>query len=111
MEQDLVTVASIFLTSSVGILPFMFLGVEVGINPRKTTAWMKTVSKIHNRLALWKWGLLSQGGRKTLINVVLTNIPIYLFSFYRAPKAIIQKIIIIQRFFLSEGEEKQRNLC
>ncbi|KAI5435689.1 hypothetical protein KIW84_022205 [Lathyrus oleraceus] len=53
-------------------------GVEVGINPRKITAWTKTVGKIQSRLATWKW---------------------------RASKLIIQKIIKIKSSFLC-GEMK-----
>lgn len=84
----------------------MFLGVEVGINSKKIYAWTKTVCKIQNILAMSKGGFLLQGGRITLINVVLTNIPIYPFLFYRAPKVIIKNIIKIQRYFL-QGEKKR----
>lgn len=52
LEKDLIAAMSFFLDYSVGSLPFMFLGVEVGINPRKTTASTKIIRKITNRFAL-----------------------------------------------------------
>lgn len=105
LEEDFITSTSTFLSCGVGSLPFTFLGVDVGINPRKISTWRETVSKIHSSLSSWKRKFLSQGGRITMINVGLTNILIYLFSFYRAPKAIIQEIIKIQHNFLWWGEE------
>lgn len=46
-----------------------------------------------------------------MINAVLNNIQIYPFSFYSAPKAIIQDIINIQQTFLWGGEVSQRKVC
>jgi len=40
------------------------------------------------------------GGRITLINSVLTALPIYLLSFFKIPKHVVQKIVSIQRNFL-----------
>ena len=44
------------------------------------------------------------GGRITLINSVLTTLPIYLLSFFRIPKKVVQKIVTIQRNFLWGGD-------
>jgi len=44
------------------------------------------------------------GGRITIINYVLTTLPIYLLSFYRIPKKVVQKIVSIQRNFLWGGD-------
>ena len=43
------------------------------------------------------------GGRITLINSVLTALPIYLLSFFRVPKKVVQKLVSIQRNFLWGG--------
>lgn len=71
----------------------------MGVNPRRISSWSSTLDKIRSRMAPRKGKFLSQGGRITLINAVLTKIPIYHFSFYREPKAIIHDIIKIQRNF------------
>ena len=44
------------------------------------------------------------GGRITLINLVLTALPIYLLSFFRIPKKVVNKIVSIQRNFLWGGD-------
>ena len=43
------------------------------------------------------------GGRVTLIQAVLTSIPIYLFSFFRLPKSVADKFLKLQRSFLWGG--------
>ncbi|KAF1874036.1 hypothetical protein Lal_00041477 [Lupinus albus] len=40
------------------------------------------------------------GGRVVLINVVLNAMPIYLLSYFKAPRCVINKMIKIQRDFL-----------
>ena len=44
--------------------------------------WLPLIEKIKKRLAGWKGKSLSLGGRLTLVNMVLSSIPIYLMSFY-----------------------------
>ena len=39
----------------------------------------------------------------TLIQSVLTSIPIYFFSFFRVPKKVVDKLVRIQRKFLWGG--------
>lgn len=46
----------------------------------------------------------------TLLNFVLNSIPIYIFSFYKAPKCVLQEIIRIQRDFLWGGVVEKRNM-
>ena len=43
------------------------------------------------------------GGRITLINSVLTALPIYLLSFFRVPTKVVHKLVSIQRNFLWGG--------
>ncbi|KAI5414481.1 hypothetical protein KIW84_040109 [Lathyrus oleraceus] len=50
-------------------------------------------------------------GRVTLFNFVLNSIPIYSFSFYKAPKCVIQDIIKIQRDFLRGGDLEKRKVA
>ncbi|KHN05438.1 Putative ribonuclease H protein, partial [Glycine soja] len=54
---------------------------------------------------------ISFGGRVTLINAVLTTIPIYFFSFFRVPSKIIAKLKAIQRRFLWGGGQDQRKIA
>lgn len=53
---------------------------------------------------------LSVGVRVVLLNVVLSNIAIFYFFFYKASKAIIKDIIKIQRSFLWGGLENEKKI-
>lgn len=44
-----------------------------------------------------------------LLNSILSNIPIFLFSFYKAPKVVLKEKIKLQKYFLwGECEESKK---
>jgi len=47
----------------------------------------------------------------TLIQSVLTSIPIYFFSFFRVPKAVVDRLVRIQRQFLWGGGPDQNKMA
>lgn len=49
-------------------------------------------------------------GRVALLNAILVNTPVFLFSFYKAPKCIIKEIISIQKSFLCDGFDVDRKI-
>ena len=51
------------LNCNVVKLPFTYLGLPVGANPRRVATWQPVIDKIQKRLALWKSKSLSIGGR------------------------------------------------
>ncbi|GAU21257.1 hypothetical protein TSUD_286670 [Trifolium subterraneum] len=51
------------------------------------------------------------GGRITLINSVLSSIPLYFFSFFKAPSCILNQLVRIQRNFLWGGGIEDKKLC
>ncbi|CAK8570156.1 unnamed protein product [Lathyrus sativus] len=110
LDDGFLEVASNFLSCATTSLPFNFLGIPIGANPRRKITWEPLVTKIRNKLSLWRGKHISFGGRLTLINSVLNSIPVFLFSFYRAPKLVLQEIINIQRAFLWKGEEQKRRI-
>jgi len=81
-------------------IPFKYLGLEVGGNPRKKKFWDPVVNKLKARLNVWKGRFLSMAGRICLIKSVLTAIPLYYLSLFRAPVAVYKSITRIQRRFL-----------
>ena len=49
-------------------VPFVYLGVEVGANPRRAVTWEPIMQKLKKRLTPWKMKHLSFGGRLCLLN-------------------------------------------
>ncbi|XP_058741662.1 uncharacterized protein LOC131614050 [Vicia villosa] len=95
--------AASFLGYKVDILPFKFLGFTVGGNQRTLNFWKPVICSLKEKLALWKGKLLSIGGRVTLLNNVLSNIPCYQLSFYKLPLKAEKEIRAIQIKFLWQG--------
>ena len=88
--------------------PFKYLGLEVGGNPRKKTFWKPVLEKLKARLSVWKGRFLSLAGRTCVIKSVLTAIPLFYLSVYKAPESVYKSIISIQRRFLwGWGKEKR----
>jgi len=79
-QEEVSMVASIFNCQAAS-LPFIYLGLPVGDNMNKKLAWEVVIESFNRRLNLWKARTLSIGGRTTLINSVLTSLPLYFFQF------------------------------
>jgi len=79
---------------------FNYLGLEVGGNPRKKKFWEPVLNKLKSRLSVWKGRFLSMAGRICLIKSVITAVPLYYLSLYKAPESVCKSIISIQRRFL-----------
>lgn len=62
-------------------LPFTYLGLLLGANPRRKSIRATIIEKCQRRLASWKKRFLSFGGRLTLIKSVLSSLPVYYVSF------------------------------
>lgn len=64
---------------------------------------------ISNKLACWKRGSLSLGGRITLIKGVLSNDTVYNTLLYKAPVKVVYTIKKFQRDFLWEGGRQKKD--
>lgn len=71
-----------FLSCRIESKDFMFLGIPIGINPLRIKPWNFLVDKVSVRLSKLKVNMLSLGERITLIKSVMSNISIFLLSFY-----------------------------
>jgi len=81
-------------------IPFKYLGLQVGGNPRRTQFWDPVVDKVKARLSAWKGKCLSLAGRVCLVKSVLTSIPLFYLSIFKAPISVCKKISSIQRRFI-----------
>ncbi|GKV32332.1 hypothetical protein SLEP1_g40948 [Rubroshorea leprosula] len=73
--------------------------------------WQPLLESFKKKLTSWKGRHLSLGGRITLINSVLSSLPVFLMSVYLLPKGTIKAIDKIRKSFLwgGEGERKRIN--
>jgi hypothetical protein len=92
-----------FLNCIRGVVPFNYLGLPVGANPRRMSTWLPMVEKIRSKLFSWKNKHISFGGRLVLINSVLNSIPIFYLSFFKLPVQVKKMVVRIQREFLWGG--------
>ena len=87
----------------IGDWPIKYLGLPLGGNPRRIDFWDPVVTKVAKRLDSWKKAFLSRGGRLTLIHSVLTALPTYYLSIFKAPIGVLHSIEKIMRDFLWDG--------
>jgi hypothetical protein len=111
LEDNFLQASLAFLHCGVDSIPFKFLGIPVGANPRRKTTWLPILASMKQRLCTWKGRQLSIGGRVTLINSVLSSLPLYFFSFYKAPVCVIKEMVRIQRNFLWGGGTDSNKMC
>ncbi|XP_058726699.1 uncharacterized protein LOC131598080 [Vicia villosa] len=102
--------AASFLGCKIERIPFKFLGLTVGGNHRRLDFWKPVVNSMRQKLSSWKGKLVSIGGRVTMINSIISNLPSYQFSFFKIPKKVAKEIIAIQRNFLWSGVGKKNRL-
>eukprot|EP00268_Persea_americana_P068178 TRINITY_DN94600_c0_g1_i1.p1 TRINITY_DN94600_c0_g1~~TRINITY_DN94600_c0_g1_i1.p1 ORF type:complete len:122 (-),score=6.04 TRINITY_DN94600_c0_g1_i1:163-528(-) len=53
LEKNIQTLADV-LHCRKGSLPFQYLGLPIGANPRSTSMWNLVVEKFENKLSTWK---------------------------------------------------------
>nr|UBX54584.1 Line-1 retrotransposon [Lupinus angustifolius] len=111
VSDSFLTGATNFLSCNLGSFPFLYLGIPVGANPRRLFTWQCLIEVVSKRLASWKCKHISFGGRLILINSVLSNIPTYMLSLYKAPKKVLAKIVSLQRNFLWGNKDGNRGIA
>ncbi|CAL5374865.1 unnamed protein product [Camellia sinensis] len=84
-------------------LPFKYLGMPLGANPRRLKTWKPVVDRVKVKLASWKRRFLSIAGRLTLIKAVLSSLPVYYLSLFKIPKGVAKELDKIQAAFLWNG--------
>jgi hypothetical protein len=92
-----------FLNCKRGSIPFKYLGLHIGANPRREVTWEPLLDHLRKRLFSWRNKHISLGGRIVMINAVLNSIPIFYLSYYKMPNKVWKKVVRIQREFLWGG--------
>ncbi|GAU40270.1 hypothetical protein TSUD_60610 [Trifolium subterraneum] len=96
--------------SGEGVVPFGYLGLPVGANPRSRLTWEPLLDNLRRRLLVWENKFVSLGGRIVLLNSVLNSIPIFYLSFLKMSVKVWKKIVRLQREFLWGGGRGVRKI-
>lgn len=99
-----------FLHCNVSDLPFKYLGLLVGANPRRCDTWNPVIEFVKKKLKVWSPKLLSFSARMILVKSVLSSLPTYLFSLFKAPKNVIKKLTSLQLNFMWGGDGESRKI-
>ncbi|KAK2415745.1 hypothetical protein QL285_038202 [Trifolium repens] len=102
--------ACTFLNCREGSIPFKYLGLPIGANPKSEVTWKPLLDNLRKRLFSWRNKYISFGGRIVLINAVLNSMPIFYLSFLKIPVSVRKKVIRIQREFLWGGVKGGRKV-
>ena len=96
--------AAMVLSCKVGSIPFVYLGLPIGGNARRLAFWEPLLNRLKSRLSSWNSKHLSFGDRLVLLKYVLSSLPVYALSFFKAPSGIISSIeSIFNCFFFGGG--------
>ncbi|XP_058092519.1 uncharacterized protein LOC131238961 [Magnolia sinica] len=106
-SQEISDIAD-FMGCSPGSFPTYFLGLPLCIGVPKSHLWEKIIQRFHKHLSGWKSCFLSIGGRLTLINATLSNLPTYFMSLFRCPSKVLKVIDTLRRNFLWQGKEDKK---
>lgn len=83
-------------------LPFIYLGMPLGAKANSKAIWDPILLKFDVRLSQWNRCSYSKGGKLTILKCLLSSLPMYYFSLFRAPASIIHKLEKKMRDFLWE---------
>jgi len=85
---------------------FKYLGFFLKPNDYKIDDWRWLVKKLENKLGHWTSHWLSLGGRLTLLNSTLQNLPVYWLTLAKVPCKILNMMQHICSNFLWRGVKK-----
>ncbi|GKC24663.1 RNA-directed DNA polymerase, eukaryota, reverse transcriptase zinc-binding domain protein, partial [Tanacetum coccineum] len=89
--------------------PLKYLSVPIGCNMNRCSNWSPIIKKFSSKLSIWKARLLSVGGRLTLINSVLGNLPTSYMSIYSMPTTVCNKLESMRnKFFIGCDHDKKK---
>jgi hypothetical protein len=103
------------LQCTAAVFPITYLGLPLSNKSLRKRDYLSLIQQEERRLSGWKAEMLSPRGRLTLLNSVLTTLPIYYMSAFLLPKWLIIKIDRVRRRFLwqcnKEAQGQKRPVC
>ena len=110
-SEDWCLYVAAYLNCALLQFPFCYLGIPIGVNPKRKVVWEPIITKFEARLNKWNQRSISMAGRITLISVVLTALSLFYLSFFRAPTTVINRLSAIQRQFLWGGNREGKKIA
>jgi len=87
-----------------------YLGIPIHYRRLSNADWKRVEECFEKRLNSWKGKHLSTSGRLTLINSVLSSLPMYMMSIFCDPKRSSQEIRLLQiKIFFDKVKNKNEN--
>jgi hypothetical protein len=74
-----------------GSFPLKYLGIPIHFKKLSNADWKRIEERFKKRFSSWKGKHISVGGRLTLINLVLSSLPMYMMSFFAIRRGILKK--------------------
>jgi len=102
--------AASVLRCRVGKVPFVYLSLLIDGDSHRLIFWEPLLRNIKSRLSGYNSRFLSFGGQLVLLKSVLTSLPVYALSFFKAPSRIISSLDSIFNKFFWGGCEDHRKL-
>lgn len=75
-RESYFSLAKGFLHCNIGVVPFKYMGLPVGVNPHRVATQEPLVGLLQSRICSWRNKFITFGGRIVLLNLVLYSIPI-----------------------------------
>jgi hypothetical protein len=91
-----------------GNFPINYLGIPIHFKKLRNRDWARVGERFEKRLSSWKGKHLSIGGRLTLINSVLSSLPMYMMSFFSIPKGVIKTLDYFRLRFFWQGMKTKK---
>jgi hypothetical protein len=91
-----------------GEYPFRYLGIPMHHRQLINSEWRQIEERFEKRLSCWKAKHLSYGGRLTLINSVLSSLPMFMMSIFEIPKGVIKKLDQYRSRFYWQGDTDKK---
>jgi hypothetical protein len=109
-EDSLTTIQDI-LPCTISEFPCKYLGLPLSNKKLRKRDLMPWIEKIADKLPCWKAALMNRAGRATLVQAVLSAMPVHLLIAINVPKWFIKAVDKIRRGFLWQGKEKANGGC
>jgi hypothetical protein len=85
-----------------GEYPFRYLGIPMHHRQLLNSEWRQIEERFEKRLSCWKAKHLSYGVRFTLINSMLSSLPMFMMSILEIPNGVLEKLDLYRsKFFLA----------